>query len=284
MSRGIDEVLDAHGDVAPPWARCPEIAFGSIGWRMGYGETWLDRWEAWLAEQPTDRGWRLAYLRRHPPAPRSWATAVARVLGGAREDEEVDEVEPGLLAELEAAGLVGDDVGFGAWLALHGEAPPAPWTAGGAEGSPREAVRYGARELDFWARWCATQRASGGLERWLKTVPPAPESWAGLLAAAVSGVAPATAAEDAFARVAVLLAAHGQPPAPWVVGEPPSSLREDFEAEEAGYADAWSVWVLDRFDDAATWRGYLAGQGPRSEAWSEALERAFPWLAGSPSG
>jgi predicted NAD-dependent protein-ADP-ribosyltransferase YbiA (DUF1768 family) len=33
----------------PPWLRHPEIARGSIGWRMGYGEAyWYDEWYPWL--------------------------------------------------------------------------------------------------------------------------------------------------------------------------------------------------------------------------------------------
>ena len=35
FARAIAEARDEHGDVAPPWARYPEIPAGSIGWRMG---------------------------------------------------------------------------------------------------------------------------------------------------------------------------------------------------------------------------------------------------------
>ncbi|MFI4934522.1 MAG: hypothetical protein ACHP7N_07885 [Caulobacterales bacterium] len=31
----------------PPWIAHPEIQLGSIGWRMGYGEEYWDRFDRW---------------------------------------------------------------------------------------------------------------------------------------------------------------------------------------------------------------------------------------------
>jgi hypothetical protein len=146
-----------------------------------------------------------------------------------------------------------------------------------ADWSLHDAVRYGARELDFWARWCASRRASGELERWLSAAPPAPKEWSALREAAAHGAAPTVLPADSYERVGVLLAAYGHAPAPWRLGEDPSSLRQEHEGA-VSYADAWFRWAFERFDDSPTWQRYLAEQGPRSQAWSAALADALPWL------
>lgn len=43
---GVDVL---RGWKLPPWLQFPEIARGSIGWRMGYGEAYLDEFHVWLA-------------------------------------------------------------------------------------------------------------------------------------------------------------------------------------------------------------------------------------------
>lgn len=271
----ISQAIDARGDVAPPWARHPEIPSGSIGWRMGYGESWLMLWHAWLSRQPTDRAWRLAYLRRHPPAPRTWDRTAIDVLAPDRDAAE--DVEAALLAELEAAGAIGDDVAILAWEALHGDAPAAPWIGRGDEATVAESARYGARELDFWARWCASRRQRGELERWLSAAPPAPPGWQALRDAAARGRADDPTGRSAYERLGVLLAAHGHAPAPWTLGEPPKSLRGK-TGDTVTYADAWHLWVLERFDDTPTWRRYLDSQGPIPRAWAGAIARVIDWL------
>lgn len=67
----LPEHLDARGDLAPPWSAFPEYERYSLGWRMGMGETWMGLYAAFLQGLPADRDTRLAYLRRHPPAPYS---------------------------------------------------------------------------------------------------------------------------------------------------------------------------------------------------------------------
>ena len=34
--------------LSPPWIAYPEIERYSIGWRMGSGEAYLDKWGAWF--------------------------------------------------------------------------------------------------------------------------------------------------------------------------------------------------------------------------------------------
>ncbi|WAS93649.1 hypothetical protein [Nannocystis punicea] len=268
LDRAIAEASDAHGDVAPPWAKYPEIPARSIGWRMGYGESWAEVWHEWLSRAPTDRAWRLAYLKRHAPAPRTWASAAISTL--APEVRRRGELEDELQTELEAAGVIGDDVGLVAWERIHGMTPPAPW--GRRKETPAHAVRYGTREFDFWARWCAKRRADGSLSAWLAAVPPAPEAWIAVREAAARGAPGEPVSASPYERAAVLLAAHGSLPAPWALGEDPASLREKYD-EHDSYADAWSLWVSYRFDDAKTWRAYLQAQPRHPEAWAKTVRR-----------
>jgi hypothetical protein len=267
-------------ELPPPWAKHPEIPLGSIGWRMGYGESWMMRWGEWLEQQPRDRGWRVAYLRRHPPAPRSWAHTVAGVLEPAREDEEdADEdyeaANERLAKQLAVEGLVGDDVAMGAWEALHGDGPEAPWAAGWHAGKLGSAARYGGRELTFWARWCASRREDGRLDAWLRRVPAPDASWEPMREAVRHGWMPSEwVAGSAWERSAVLVAAHAEAPAPWELGEPPSSLRQEYE-DDSSYADAWCSWVYDAFDDGSSWRAYLERHGPVPAEWRETIERVI---------
>ena len=60
----------------PPWQQFPEIPFGSIGWRMGYGEEFWDTFDAWFKAQtsafqknyseeyPEPSDWRGFYKRK----------------------------------------------------------------------------------------------------------------------------------------------------------------------------------------------------------------------------
>ena len=76
----LSDYLDEHGDVAPPWAQFPDYGRHTIGWRMGMGESWLCAWAVFLEQMGDDYDDRLAYLRRHLPAPMPWAGEVYRVL------------------------------------------------------------------------------------------------------------------------------------------------------------------------------------------------------------
>ncbi|HYM24484.1 MAG TPA: GNAT family N-acetyltransferase [Vicinamibacterales bacterium] len=51
----------------PPWMEYPDIPYPSIGWRMGDGEAYMDRWvEAFDAMAESDVE---AYMRQHPEPP-----------------------------------------------------------------------------------------------------------------------------------------------------------------------------------------------------------------------
>lgn len=267
-------------ELPPPWAKHPEIPSGSIGWRMGYGEGYLMEWHDWLARQPKDRAPRLAYLRRHPPAPRTWSRTVAYVLEPDRDadDDDGDEGE-GDESEgsepLVAEGLVGDDVAMGAWEAIHAEAPAAPWAERWHASKLGSAARYGGRELTFWARWCAKQRACGQLDAWLQRVPAPEPVWEPLRDAVRDGALPGGFRPTTeWERLGVLLAAHGEAPPPWVLGEAPASFGDRYE-DDSSYADAWCLWVYDAFDDAPSWRAYLERHGGVPAEWREAVDRVI---------
>ncbi|MDR1449072.1 MAG: NADAR family protein [Propionibacteriaceae bacterium] len=53
----------------PPWLAHPRIPFGSIGWRMGDGESYLWRWHDWFEALPDDPR---NHYRELFPAPLTW--------------------------------------------------------------------------------------------------------------------------------------------------------------------------------------------------------------------
>jgi len=54
----------------PPWTEFPNIPMGSAGWRMGYGEPYMQSWNAWYRALPPDeqRTYQTAWCE-----PQSWA-------------------------------------------------------------------------------------------------------------------------------------------------------------------------------------------------------------------
>ena len=67
----------------PPWVRHPEIARHSIGWRMGYGESFLEVW--WAFASATKPGALVDYFRAHAPLPIEWVDFVAMALAPDRD-------------------------------------------------------------------------------------------------------------------------------------------------------------------------------------------------------
>jgi hypothetical protein len=257
----ITEALDEHGDLAPPWARHPDLTTGSIGWRMGEGGCWLKMWWRWMGRQPTDRAWRLAYLQRHPPAPCPWQGLALSVFDPTFEDdggtdvgdevaEELEARHLALLHELEHAGVVGDDVAILAWLRLE-DPPRPPWE--GTSVPPSELL-YHARRLSFFARWARRRREEGTLAPWLASVPAPGRAWRAFRDALADGQPPARLPRDRREQLAILLAAHGEPPPPWTRGQAPAALERRFK-RRASYAGAWFEWAMESFDDATTWAG-----------------------------
>lgn len=51
--------MEADGLMVPPWIKFPNIPRGSIGWRMGMGEDYRDRFQIWYTKQLRDTHKRL---------------------------------------------------------------------------------------------------------------------------------------------------------------------------------------------------------------------------------
>ncbi len=166
--------LDPYGDLAPPWERFPDYERYTIGWRMGAGEGWLGMWSVFLEQLASDTETRIAYLRRHPPAPVSWADAVHNALYPMEQvdDEGIQEDDLTTAAQrrtsLMAQGLIASDVSFTTWLRQQ-NVVIWPWER---STTPEIEARYNTREFWFWSRQIAELRRGSG---WAP--PTVPEAW-----------------------------------------------------------------------------------------------------------
>ena len=262
--------VHAHGVVRPPWTRYPDLPAGCIGWRMGAGEAWLSLWGRWLDRQTWPRDQRMAYLQRYP-APKTWDLLAVSALEPELDVDDDDRTIT-VAEEIEKAGGIGIDVAYAAWKALHGARPPMPWSDGC---SVTAAARFDCRPLWFVARWAREQREQASDTPF--SVARSPWSWRGFRSALESGRAPSALPWRARTKLAVLIAAEVNPPAPWTLGAPASSMT-GAAGEWVSYADAWRSWVLQAIDDAPTYRGYLAKQPPPAE-WTDPLAKHVAWFA-----
>jgi hypothetical protein len=62
-------MIQAGKQIEPPWIAFPNIPSGSIGWRMGDGETFLMTWDRWY--RMISKEDRIKYQGNHPE-PDSW--------------------------------------------------------------------------------------------------------------------------------------------------------------------------------------------------------------------
>lgn len=211
----LAEAMAGGKELEPPWAHLPWIPRGSIGWRMGSGESYSMLWSDFAEEKIHTLDAAVAYLRRHPRAPRSWGEWVASWLmefpddddddDGAvsasddepaeddededgdgledfdfSDDDEVDEEVLYWLAFVEAEGLTGDDVAYPVFVRneLASGGMGAPWTRKGAVDTPDSAMRYSPRELGWWARWLAQDcKTREERQAHLAAQRPPPPAW-----------------------------------------------------------------------------------------------------------
>lgn len=261
----LAEHLDANGDIVPPWAQYPDYECGTIGWRMGSGEDWLTYWHLFLDTLDPAFDVRLAYLKRHPPAPVSWADAVLRVLhpthGGEQDDErdEDDQREAQRRAELYGLGLVASDASYPIWRDRQ-QTIDWPWAH---SETPQSAARYFTRDLWFWSRHVTELRSAGLLD-----LPALPEAWEPCAEPLRTGQVPAPDTTQGLLVLAQMLAAGAVVP-PWRLGLTPGDFADTFDLG-MGYVDAFRLWIMSAFDDNAHLRRCL-GHGVPAE-WE-------PWLA-----
>jgi hypothetical protein len=264
-------------ELEPPWSRFPWIPMGSIGWRMGIGESYQMEWSAYVGGALTDLDAALAYLRRHPPAPRTWLGWIAGWLSrmaGEPEDETEDEDQPALVVwrnRVIDEQLVDDDVAYPVFVrnAERDGGMQPPWTWRG-DGTPSSRLRYASRELGWWSRWLATECPDR--EAYFDEQVEPPAEWSRVAVSGRLGIAnPAWEVGGAEALVATL-AATGTLPPPWIAGHaPPLTINYDLDA--ADDRDRWMWWAGEMFEDHASWIAYLARWAAPPPAWVE-------WLAG----
>lgn len=270
--------LDAQGDLAPPWQAYPTYERYSMGWRMGAGEDWMGLWHVFLEQLSPDFETRLAYLRRHPAAPVSWADAVHDVLFPvARHDDDDDqeydeddtedtanEVTAERRASLLNQGLIASDVAFATWLTRQ-TGVRWPWTY---SETPRDAARYWTRELWFWSRQIAGLRSAGA---W--SLPPIPDSWQTCAAALETGNPGSLELREGLLSLAHMLCAGTVIP-PWQLGLDTADFADSFD-DDMGYVDAFRLWGMSAFDDAEHLQRYLE-QTNAPTSWRAWIDRELP--------
>lgn len=258
-------------ELAPPWAAYPWIQQGSIGWRMGVGEGYMMQWSPYVRAHISDFSSALAYLQRHPRAPRSWASFLVSWLKpfAAAHPRGAPAID---LAQVDALGLLGNDVAYPVFIRIleSTRGMTAPWTWSVAT-SPAKGWRYLPRQIGWWARWLATECVDRAA--WFDAQASPPKKWATVVAAVRAYRAePAWATCTGGAETLIPLAvAHGALPPPWLGGHPPRD-KVSYELAQADDIDHWAWWAFATFEDPASWRAYLARWPPPPE-WQAALAR-----------
>ena len=79
MDEKIAQEMTPQGDLLPLWRKHPEIPFGSIGWRMGYGEFYSIAWHKWASSMSQEQ--LVAYFKKYVPIPLEWLSWVANCFG-----------------------------------------------------------------------------------------------------------------------------------------------------------------------------------------------------------
>jgi hypothetical protein len=262
----LPEFLDVNGDLAPPWERFPNYERYTIGWRMGTGEDWLGLWHVFLDGLDLSFEARLAYLRRHPPAPETWADAVHGVLYPSAGDDdpgEDEEAAAGRRDALRRAGLIASDVAYPTWLSQQ-RGVRWPWED---SETPEDAARYWTRDFWFWSRQVAGLRADPGWE------PPAvPAGWQPCEAPLRTGEVGSPDLRHGLLSLAQMLSA-GRVTPPWRLGLTLDDFADSFE-NDMGYVDAFRNWGMSSFDDREQLRRYLAANDA-PDAWLGWCEAQF---------
>lgn len=110
--------------IAPPWIGAPGLAWGSMSWRMGEGETYYQKWELFLEQLAPDYSQRLDYLKAYSAAPMSFSEWVYHTL----HPETEYSVSPSLIStrreELLALELLQADAAYRIWSASHDAITP----------------------------------------------------------------------------------------------------------------------------------------------------------------
>jgi hypothetical protein len=225
---------------------------------MGY-------WHVFLDDLDPAFEVRLAYLRRHPPAPMSWGDWVYRILHSQAFQREEDvwkraQMTAQSRGHLLALGLITSDAAYPIWLGKRKEVRW-PWTFAR---SLEVASRHRTREFWFWSRQIAALRGEPG---W--TPPKVPAEWSACAGPLATGQLPDLDLTRGLLTLAQMFVA-GKVLAPWQVGLTPAAFANTFEMD-MGYVDAFRLWITSVFDDRDHFNRYLR-ETEVPENWSD-------WLA-----
>lgn len=245
----LPNYLDERGELKPPWVRFPHYERGTIGWRMGDGETWMGLWYHFC--EKLDKQGRIDHLRRHPRAPENWADIIFRVLNPDWDSE----VDSNQYQALRKDGFVGTDAAFHNWL-LAGSERVLPFWDGRP---PSHAAQYLTRTFSFWSR----AYHDPGL-RTQYQIPPTPTPW--------------TEVEQPLDNGWQILAGillRGFVLTPWAAGLEP--MEPDYSAGDgADFIDAYARWLCATFDDEPHLSKYLIANEAPEEWRTWAQEVALP--------
>ena len=79
LEEAVAKELSTRDDLLPPWQKHPEIPRYSIGWRMGYGESYMMTWNEWARQFGQDQ--LVEYFRKYAPIPVEWLDWASDCLG-----------------------------------------------------------------------------------------------------------------------------------------------------------------------------------------------------------
>lgn len=238
-------------DMWTPWEEYPGIQRGSIGWRMGGGESHIHLWWAFVRNIGLEQA--RGYLQAHLPAPMNWARSLGPWL------LEREAFEEGQRAELEALGFVAPDAAHACFLALWEREPELRYTW--TRNAPLSAARYSARSLWHVGR--------AGIEM-PEALPRAWEPYREVLETGEPGDVDPEAGTDALLRGCLV----GEVVGPWVLGCDPEEARDTYDTERMHYVDAFGMWMDVALDDREGLEALMQGAPESWRAWCEAR---FGW-------
>ena len=247
-------------EVCPSWEEFPTYEQSSMGWRMGSGECYRYRWYDFLETLPKDYSTRLAYLQRHQPAPINWCRSASSVLFPDIEPEEEYEYDCSKAeqAKLLELGVIKYDAAYQTWLQQQTEIVW-PWSYGD---SPEEAVRYRARDFEFFSRHFNEFRIQLNVK-----LPSVPRKWKAIKTQFLTATLGKVDPSKGLLTLAQMLCA-GDIRSPWQLGLPLSDFKDSFE-DDMGYSDAFRLWMMSLDDDQRFLKLFPKDKVP--EEW-------LPWL------
>ncbi|MDJ1182703.1 hypothetical protein [Roseofilum casamattae] len=255
-------MLEQLPEMLPPWEEFPTYKRDTIGWRMGTGERYLKDWFDFINTVPKNYESRLAYLKRHRPAPLNWGNWVLSILYPdvpLKQRVRWSEAEHKPLIEL---GLIEEDAAYQTWVLKQSDIQW-PWQLQGSR-SPAVAARYRTRKFWFFSRQFNANRQAGELSS-----ESVPGSWKEVETELLTGLLGNVDPSHGLLALAKMLCAGSVQP-PWVYGLSPAQCTSSFEMD-MGFCDAYQLWLMSAFDDNILLQKMLESTGVPSD-WTDWIE------------